>query len=66
MTQSGAGNYTPHEAIIEQRGFGETIRSINGSVECNGGYPEAVEQRASFFANYCSKLGTTQGENLRC
>jgi hypothetical protein len=39
MTQRGLGTITPHAAIVNQRGFGETIRGINGSPECDGGNP---------------------------
>jgi hypothetical protein len=66
MTQRGAGNYTPHVAIVENRGFGETIRSINGSVECDGKSPEGVQSRNEFFRRYCEVLGVSPGDNTTC
>lgn len=38
-TQNGPGTMTPHNAMVNGAGFGETIRSINGSLECNGETP---------------------------
>ncbi|CAM5612121.1 hypothetical protein STENM223S_05518 [Streptomyces tendae] len=35
-TQSGPGTMTPHDAMVDGAGFGETIRAINGSLECDG------------------------------
>ena len=39
MTQAGAGTMTPHDAMVGGAGFGQTIRSINGALECGGGNP---------------------------
>ena len=66
MTQEGAGRMTPHEAMTQGRGFGETIRSINGGQECNGGWPDAVDERVRHYQDYCRMLGVDPGENLRC
>ena len=38
-TQTGPGSMTPHDAIAGGPGFGETIRSINGALECGGASP---------------------------
>jgi predicted chitinase len=66
MTQRGAGSHTPHEAIIGDYGFGETIRSINGDVECNGGSSEGVTSRVAYYQRFCQILGVDFGNNLSC
>ncbi|MFD4985580.1 glycoside hydrolase family 19 protein [Streptomyces sp. NPDC058374] len=65
-TQNGPGTMTPHNAIVDGRGFGETIRSINGSIECNGGNPAQVQSRIDKFTAFAQILGTTTGSNLSC
>ncbi|QWF85141.1 chitinase [Amycolatopsis sp. CA-230715] len=65
-TQNGPGTMTPHDAMVNQRGFGETIRSINGSIECNGGNPGQVQSRVDLYKNFTSVLGVSPGENLSC
>jgi predicted chitinase len=65
-TQSGPGTMTPHNAMVNGRGFGETIRSINGSIECNGGNPAQVESRVSKYRQISSVLGVDPGANLYC
>ncbi len=66
MTQSGPGTMTPHNAMVNQRGFGETIRSINGSLECNGRNPAQVQSRINAYQRFVQILGTTPGGNLSC
>lgn len=61
MTQSGAGNQTPHNAIVNGAGFGETIRSINGSLECNNRNPAQVQSRISEYNRILNILGGTAG-----
>jgi predicted chitinase len=65
-TQNGPGTMTPHAAIVNDRGFGETIRSINGSIECNGGNPAQVQSRVDTYLRFTSALGVTPGGNLHC
>jgi chitinase len=60
MTQRGAGSMTSHEAMMGAGGMGETIRTINGSVECNmGGYgaQEGVTARVDAYIDYARRLG---------
>jgi predicted chitinase len=66
MTQSGPGTMTPHDAMVNQRGFGETIRSINGSIECNGGNPGQVQSRVDRYNQFVGILGVPAGGNLYC
>jgi predicted chitinase/chitodextrinase len=66
MTQRGPGTMTPHDAMVGSRGFGETIRSINGSLECNGGNPAQVQSRVDAYNRFTSILGVTPGANLYC
>jgi predicted chitinase len=65
-TQSGPGTMTPHDAMVNQRGFGETIRSINGSIECNGGNPGQVQSRVDKYNQFVGMLGVPAGGNLYC
>jgi predicted chitinase/chitodextrinase len=66
MTQRGPGTMTPHDAMVNSRGFGETIRSINGSLECNGGNPAQVQSRVTAYQRFAGILGVTPGANLYC
>jgi hypothetical protein len=66
MSQSGPGTMTPHDAMVNQRGFGETIRSINGSLECNGGNPGQVQSRVDNYTRLVGILGVPTGDNLYC
>jgi chitinase len=65
-TQNGPGTMTPHSAMVNERGFGETIRSINGGLECNGGNPAQVQSRINAYQRFVQILGTSPGGNLSC
>ncbi|RKH21188.1 chitinase [Corallococcus praedator] len=65
-TQNGAGSMTAHNAIVNGAGFGETIRTINGSRECNGANPGQVQSRIDAFVRFCGMLGVSPGNNLGC
>jgi predicted chitinase len=65
-TQSGPGSMTPHNAMVNGAGFGQTIRSINGSVECDGKSPAQVQSRVDAYTRFTSILGTSTGANLYC
>ncbi|MGC4947303.1 glycoside hydrolase family 19 protein [Streptomyces sp. DT224] len=65
-TQNGPGTMTAHNAMANGAGFGETIRSINGSIECNGGNPAQVQSRIDRYQAFVQILGTTPGSNLSC
>ncbi len=66
MTQNGPGTMTPHNAMVNGAGFGETIRSINGSIECNGGNPAQVQSRVTKSQQFVGILGVAAGNNLYC
>lgn len=61
MTQAGAGYRPAHDSIVNGNGFGETIRTINGALECNGGNPGQVQSRINEFNRILNILGTTAG-----
>jgi predicted chitinase len=65
-TQSGAGTMTPHDAMAHDKGFGETIRSINGDLECHGKNPDERQDRISLYTKFAGILGTDAGANLSC
>ncbi|HEX6473031.1 MAG TPA: chitinase [Streptosporangiaceae bacterium] len=65
-TQQGAGTMTPHDAMINHRGFGETIRSINGALECNGKNPDQRQDRVNLYRRFAGILGTSGGANQSC
>ncbi|QMU69956.1 chitinase [Streptacidiphilus sp. P02-A3a] len=65
-TQRGAGSMTPHDAMVDNRGFGETIRSINGDLECNGKNPDERQDRINLYQKFTGILGTNPGGNLSC
>jgi predicted chitinase/chitodextrinase len=66
MTQNGPGPTTAHNAITGSGGFGGTIRSINGSIECNGGNPAQVQSRVDAYNRFVGILGTSAGGNVSC
>ncbi|GLY54113.1 glycoside hydrolase family 19 protein [Lentzea sp. NBRC 102530] len=66
MTQWGPGSMTPHMAMVNGAGFGQTIRSINGSLECDGRNPAQVQSRVSKYQQFTSILGVAPGGNLYC
>ncbi|MFF4756794.1 glycoside hydrolase family 19 protein [Streptomyces sp. NPDC002514] len=65
-TQSGPGSMTPHDAVVNDAGFGQTIRSINGALECDGKYPAEVQSRVDSYVGFTQILGVDPGGNLSC
>ncbi|WP_229401325.1 glycoside hydrolase family 19 protein [Micromonospora okii] len=66
MTQNGPGTMTAHNAMVTGAGFGQTIRSINGALECNGGNPAQVQSRVTRYQQFVGILGVPAGANLSC
>ncbi|MFJ4686857.1 chitinase [Streptomyces sp. NPDC091377] len=65
-TQSGPGTMTGHNAMVNGAGFGQTIRSINGSLECDGKNPAQVQSRVNNYQRFTQILGVAPGNNLYC
>jgi hypothetical protein len=67
MQNSGAGTMTCHVAMTGGAGFGETIRSINGGLECGANWGgDKGPQRVSYYQAFCDALGVSYGDNLTC
>ncbi|WP_436519899.1 glycoside hydrolase family 19 protein [Actinoplanes sp. HUAS TT8] len=66
MTSTGAGSMTSHNAMVNGAGFGQTIRTINGSLECNGANPAQVQSRVDAYNRFTQILGVAAGNNLYC
>jgi predicted chitinase/chitodextrinase len=65
-TQTGPGTMTAHNAMVNGAGFGETIRSLNGSIECNGGNTAEMQDRVNDYQQFVQILGVPAGSNLTC
>ena len=65
-TSTGPGTMTPHNAMVNGAGFGQTIRSINGSLECDGRNPAQVQSRVDSYNRFVGILGVPAGANLYC
>ncbi|MGP2436148.1 glycoside hydrolase family 19 protein [Streptomyces sp. JW3] len=65
-TQNGPGTMTAHNAMVNGAGFGQTIRSINGSIECDGGNAAQVQSRVTTYQRFAGILGVDPGSNLYC
>lgn len=65
-TQDGPGPVTGHDAMVSGAGFAQTIRSINGLLECDGGNPRQVESRVNRYKQFTQILGVPTGANLYC
>ncbi|NED79451.1 chitinase [Streptomyces sp. SID11233] len=65
-TQNGPGTMTSHEAMVGGAGFGETIRSLNGALECDGGNPDSVRARVATYERITGIIGTAPGSGLTC
>ncbi|WP_041684974.1 glycoside hydrolase family 19 protein [Renibacterium salmoninarum] len=65
-TQSGGASTSSHDSIVQNRGFGETIRSINGGLECNGNGADSRNARINYYKNIAGVLGVDPGGNLSC
>src|SRR5262249_51531983 len=64
MTSTGANTMTAHTGITcsdSWCGFGQTIRTINGAIECDGKDPSAVQGRVNYYMRFCDILGVSYG-----
>ncbi|HEY1536121.1 MAG TPA: chitinase [Polyangiaceae bacterium] len=69
MTQTSGTSHTPHDAIASD-GFGETIRIINGGIECNGPTDPQVQanvaDRKNHYLKFTAILGVSVGGSIDC
>lgn len=65
-TQTGPGTMTPHNAMVNSSGFGQTIRSINGALECDGRNPAQVQSRIDAYNRFVQILGVPAGSTQGC
>jgi predicted chitinase len=69
MTQTSGTGHTPHDAIASD-GFGETIRIINGGIECNGPTDPQVQanvaDRKNHYLKFTAILGVSVGGSIDC
>jgi predicted chitinase len=68
MTQRSAAPRTPHDAMVQSAGFGETIRAINGGIECNatGLGNQQMRARVDKYIEFTRLLNVAPGNNLTC
>jgi hypothetical protein len=66
MRSAGSGTTTPHHAMVSGAGFGQTIRAINGSIECNGGNPAQVHDRVVTYTKFAKLLHVAPGKKKSC
>ena len=66
MHSDGAAKGTCHGAIVDGRGFGQTINVINGGLECPSAGNAAALQRVAYYEDYCARLGVSPGTGLHC
>jgi chitinase len=65
-TQAAAAAATPHDAMVRDLGFGETIRAFNGALECDGANRGQVQGRVDAYLRISALLGVPPGKNLQC
>jgi hypothetical protein len=73
-TQNGPGGEggNCHNAMMDSYGaggFGETIKHINGSLECpslGGGNAGSRDARINKYRYFCDQLGVSYGNNISC
>jgi Chitinase class I len=71
MTQNGPGTMTAHNAMVTGAGFGQTIWSINGTIEC-GAAPGSnaaseMQDRVNTYIRFTQQIfGVDPGTNLTC
>ncbi|WP_042394859.1 glycoside hydrolase family 19 protein [Streptacidiphilus carbonis] len=65
-TSTGGGSMTSHDAMVNGAGFGQTIRAINGGLECNGNNTAEMQDRINDYQQFTQILGVPAGSNLSC
>lgn len=57
---------SPHTIMVTGKGFGETIRLVNGPLECDGAAPQKTANRVNAFKDFCIGHFVDPGDNLDC
>ena len=65
-TQASGTAGTAHDDMVDNRGFGETIRVFNGVQECDGHNREQVQNRVDDYLRITSLLRVSPGDNVSC
>ncbi|MFC9844416.1 hypothetical protein ACFWFF_03845 [Streptomyces sp. NPDC060223] len=52
--------------MVNHAGFGQTIRSVNGDLECDGKQPELVESRVAACERLTGIRGIAPEGSLTC
>jgi chitinase len=52
--------------LVDGRGFGQSIRTINGAIECDGGNPAQVADRIARYKRFIAILDVNPGQHLSC
>jgi len=70
MEIPGSASIPSHEAMRKSAGFGETIRSINGDLECKQAAgsvgAKQAEKRIQNYRMITTMLGVEMGNNVGC
>ncbi|MEJ6000900.1 chitinase [Paucibacter soli] len=70
MTQAGPGRMSPHQAMVSGAGFGETVRAINGLIECDRPQDAQAQaklaRRAEFYRRAAALFQVPPGAALGC
>jgi hypothetical protein len=62
----GAGSMTAPDATVGGARFAETIRSINGSPECNGNNTAEMRDRVNRYLRFAAAPGADPGGANTC
>ncbi len=65
-TQAAGASATPHDAMVRDLGYGETIRAFNGEQECDGANRAQVQSRVNAYLRMSALLGVSPGTKLDC
>lgn len=70
VTQYGGAAMPPHQAMVYSVGFAETIRAVNGGLECNQPAGSSgnlqMQSRVAIYLSFTQILGVPAGNNLTC
>lgn len=64
--QRGSGRMTSHDAMVGKCGFGDTIRTLAGNLECNGKNPDEMNDCINTCRAFAGRLGVDPGTKMSC